>query len=1661
MKGKLQDQLGCLEMRLFCSFRLLSVLATFALSPTAFATPDIESIPPIGVVPVRCDINRQWDLAYMAEVIGGSVDEVVRLRLLRRLAAADICTMPESKLARARIKVGDPKPDSPDEAAKFREQQRRDATGNVDPLGLLKAIARRSEMLAEMNSLPDKGIAPQNAGINALSWTSLGPTNIGGRVRALATVPGSPNTLFAGSMGGGLWKTVDGAASWQPVQDFLSSLWVSTIAIDPTNPLVMYVGTGESVQNFRGGGVFKSVDGGLSWYVLPGANPVNNVAWLFVNRIAIQPGNSNVIVAATADGIFRTINAGVTWAQITSDAAMDVRFSPTNPSLVLAGGPYDGLVYRSSNAGLTFATIAVPTAAASTGTYWSRVEVAWSSSGNRAFAVVSSLGAGRERDGVFFASIDGGQTWNQRSSPYHMVGQGWYDNALWVDPTNDNMILIGGLDLHRSTDQGFTFKPISRWYCAPVQAHADHHAIVHASNFNSSNVRTVYFGNDGGVYKAANIDALLSQVDGPCNADGWQFASNGLANTQFYGVGVSATAIYGGTQDNGSIKWSGVGTTWNTVYGGDGGASAVDPVDPNYLFGEYIFATVHRSTNGAVASDISGGLTDAAPSTSNFIAPIALDPNAPNRLYVGALRLWRSDNAKASVPTWSVVKPATGTSGTSIISSISIAPINSNIVYVGQNDGRVFYTLNAAAAAPTWSEITCASSSPAFPLYSSVLRLVVDPVNPKVAYAGLGGYTSQNLWKLDVSGAQAVCSNIGSGLPPSPIRAIARHPTIDTWLYAGTEVGVFASENLGASWATSADGPANVAVDELVWQNNSTLIAATHGRGVWRAVVSTSTACSFAAKPTVLAAPEAGGAGLFVDISATRANCPWSATTAATWLTLTTSNGTGSGKLYFNAVANPGPPRSATILVGGQTVTVTQFGNGVTPVNGACGSANGGTFTVTPALNLCSTGNPTAVASTASSYNWSCSGAAGGSAVNCAATRVVPPCTTTLVDVPSLTYVYNLRDSPCTSQQRPLANLAARYYTFTLSQPRTVTLTTNAATEIAMYLFQGNSSTGALLAPNGVGAAGANSQLIVLNLAPGTYTIEVSATGANPPASFYLALSGSVQTGCTIIPISAPTVLSGNLAPGCFSPRSAGGQSYSKFYSFSLVQTSSVAVALVTHNSVSNPSFNPSVYLVRGGGLDGVTVASRINTLSDPLNSGFARATVGAANLAAGTYMIEVTTNEQSKGGQFDLDFHIAPPGCGVAALQTNAGQVNFLTSACQSARRPNPNTYAAYHSFTVPTATTVEINMLSRDVDAYLYLSSGSQPGGSLIASNDTYIGTNAQIVAPLAAGSYVIETTSFRANEVGEYLVNVTFPVASQCGSASGQSFPSVPRAGLCANGYLFFDVNGSGPFTWICNGYLQGGNSYNCSAQLSPASACPITSVSNNSTTAFALGSACVSPRRPFAPAYARYFTFTLPSATDVAINLVGGIDTYVNLLQGTGTAGDVVASDDDGLSGNNSILRLTNLAAGTYTVEATTHSPNTSGSLTLQIRSGNVLCNLDVTGKGGTFDDKDDVQIARFILGFRGNALTNGLSPLGGYRKLGSQVQAFVTPGTMFDVFARPNPGLPDSRDALVIHRLMSGVSDAGLFTGLTPPASGLFKSAGAVRAYVNSLCQTLF
>lgn len=802
----------------------------------------------------------------MADRSGISEEALSRLRDEFLLTDESIEAMPDASLQRALLKLEHP--DRPTRRLAHYRLSLQDDRGEIR-LDAHEAARQQPATLAPPEPVrvaqvptgptvidralvpmaPSPGLSPANVG-----WSALGPGNIGGRIRSIVIDPSDGQTMFAGAVGGGVWITTDGGSHWRPTNDLMGNLAVCSLVMDPTDSAVMYAGTGEGFGNMdaiRGAGIFTTPDGGKSWNQLKSTS--KNRDFHYVNRLAIST-DGTTLLAATSTGIFRSADRGATWSRQLAGNFGRVEYAAGSDSKVIAGGNNgDGRIAVSSNGGDDWQISARPTPGAG------RVDVTFARQDSSTVYASANLFPSPSE---IWRSTDSGATFAKMAGlgpdnrPANALGrQGWYDNVIWAgDPTNKDFLVVGGVDLFRSTDAGDSLRPISTWW-SDDSAHADQHTIVPSAGYDGAGNKSVYIGNDGGVYLAADISTVGNNAQPPYT-NGWTDLNNELEITQFY-AGVAnptTTTVIGGTQDNGTIRHTEAAgaNAWNAVFGGDGGSVASDPTDSTIYYGEYVHLEIFRNADGGASkggSDYISGrfwnqatrawdwkpapfmIPDAKDSTALFIAPFVLDPNHPHTILGGGQSLWRTTDAQApntdvSGPRWQAIKPPTAAP----ISAIAIAPTDSDHVLVGHSNGEIYRSTDATAQAPSWTRIDQ-------PIGATRMCTCVafDPTDDTTIYATFGGYQTNNVWKTTDSGAS--WDQLGPGMPDAPARWITVHPSDSDYVYLATEVGLFVSDDAGVHWSPTNEGPANVCVYQLFWMNE-TLLCATHGRGIFQIDVS-------------------------------------------------------------------------------------------------------------------------------------------------------------------------------------------------------------------------------------------------------------------------------------------------------------------------------------------------------------------------------------------------------------------------------------------------------------------------------------------------------------------------------------------------------------------------------------------------------------------------------------------------------------------------------------------------------------------------------------------------------------------------------------------------------------------------------------------------------
>lgn len=670
------------------------------------------------------------------------------------------------------------------------------------------------------------------------SWKFAGCINIGGRITDIEMHASDQQTIYAGAATGGVFKSTNAGTSWFPIFDNSLSLSIGDIAIAPSDPDILYVGTGEAnggggSSTYDGLGVYKSTDAGSTW-AYSGLDEIGNTG-----RIVINPKDpKKVFVAAMGNlygktpnrGIYRTTDGGITWEKVLfvsdSTGAIDIIINPKNPDTLYAAlwerirtinrETYGGVscnIYRSFDGGTTWEILAngLPASTNNSG----RIGLAISeSSPNVVYAIYA------DKVGLFkgiYKTTNSGNSWarvSDGSLSNMFATYGWWFGRIHVDPTNPNVVYAIGYDLYKSTNGG------SSWTNIGSSVHVDHHAVyVHPKN-----PKFVLLGNDGGVYISKNAGSSWSHVPN-------------LPITQFYTCEVDTKnpqRLYGGAQDNGVNRTTtGKLNDWKTIVGGDGFVALVDPTNNNYVYGSSQDGALQRSTNGGASfSSGTNGISNS--DRKNWNTPVVFDPTNPQIMYYGANRLYKSTNRAAS---WTAISKdlTNGNAGNRMgtITCVAVAPSSTKIIYVGTDDGNVWRTDNGGT---NWSKI-----SASLPV-RWVTRIAVDFKNPSIAYVTLSGfrYDEYQPHILKTIDAGLTWDDISGNLPAAPINEVLIDPSDNSTLYIGTDVGVYAGSSNGV-WFQLGDSLPNVPVVDLtLHQPTRMLLAATFGRSMYKYDLSSS-----------------------------------------------------------------------------------------------------------------------------------------------------------------------------------------------------------------------------------------------------------------------------------------------------------------------------------------------------------------------------------------------------------------------------------------------------------------------------------------------------------------------------------------------------------------------------------------------------------------------------------------------------------------------------------------------------------------------------------------------------------------------------------------------------------------------------------------------------
>jgi len=690
-----------------------------------------------------------------------------------------------------------------------------------------------------------------------LKARAIGPAMTSGRVMSIAVHPANVGIIYVGTASGGLWKTTNGGATWDPIMDREGSYSIGWVTLDPRNPNVVWVGTGERNSQRSvayGDGVYKSEDGGRSW------KNVGLKESEHIGRIVVDPRNSDVVYVAAQGplwsaggdrGLYKTSDGGRSWTRVLAisdnTGVSDVVLDPRNPDVIVAasyqrrrhfftlinGGP-ESAIHRSTDGGKSWTKVTTGLPSEELG----RIGLAISPQDPD--VLYANVEAANRRGGMY-RSTDNGVTW-QKMSDFNQGAM--YYGDVFADPHDFDRIYVPDVLFQVSDDGGRTMRAMST-----RAMHVDNHIIW----VDPRNANHMLVGNDGGLYRSYD------------RGQTWVFFEN-LPLAQYYDVDVDDAApfynVYGGLQDNNSLGMpsrtkSDHGILNSDVFvtmGGDGFVSRIDPEDPNIIYAELqhgVIVRFDKRTHERVGIQPQEARGD-VPFRWNWDAPFILSPHAPRRLYMAAQFLFRSDDRGSS---WRKVSPDltrqvqrnllpvmgkvwgpdavaknTSTALYSNVSAIAESPRKEGMLWVGTDDGLVQVSEDGGA---TWRRI---ESFPGVPANAYVSRIKASQFDANTAYLTFTNHQNGDFkpYALKTTDGGRSWVSISGDLPSrGSTHAIIEDVVDPSLLFIGTEFGAYATRDGGAHWFRLAGLPTIAVRDLAIQKREHDLVIATFGRGIY------------------------------------------------------------------------------------------------------------------------------------------------------------------------------------------------------------------------------------------------------------------------------------------------------------------------------------------------------------------------------------------------------------------------------------------------------------------------------------------------------------------------------------------------------------------------------------------------------------------------------------------------------------------------------------------------------------------------------------------------------------------------------------------------------------------------------------------------------------
>ncbi|WP_418639144.1 VPS10 domain-containing protein [Winogradskyella sp.] len=669
------------------------------------------------------------------------------------------------------------------------------------------------------NELQDFNARMNNEGLAARTivgtWEEMGPTywnatsgyNPGvGRITSIAVENGNLNHIISGSQTGGVWKTLDGGVTWTVLTDNLANMDVYALAIDPLNSSTYFWGS-------YSGAIFKSLDNGATWSLLSSLPGGGNV-----NKILIHPTDtSKMYCSAEGGGLYKSTDGGLSWSIIHFSATngYDFEFKPGDPSVIYASG---NAFYKSTDNGLTFSEVP----GVGSNQFSNGPKMIGVSPDNPIVIYVVEAQSGLYNG--LYKSTNGGITFsklNHTNKNYFGyssladddLGQAPRDMDIAVNPNNINDVHIAGINTWRSTNGGVTFNVTSQWtpYDANLEDVGYCHADVDIMEFVGTGENTkLLVGTDGGIYRAENPTVV--------NSNYYTDLTAGMGIRQFYKIGVSQTnpvIVTGGSQDNGS-SLLGADGNWTDWFGADGMEGFVDKNNSQLIYGTSQFGGFIKSFDAGLSisyltqPDDKGGDSD-----WNWVVPFEQDPITQDVIYCAFDEVYKSiDGGNV----WTSISQ----NFSADIDHFKIAPTDNNKMYLAIN-GAFWYTVNGGV---NWTQSSLSIGG------GRINDIAVHPTDPnKIAIATTN---NQKVYVSTDNGASF--SSIRWDLPSFSSQALAWQDNGKDGLYVGMNYGIYYTDNdLGNTWTPFNNGLPNVRINELeINAADNKLYAATYGRGLWR-----------------------------------------------------------------------------------------------------------------------------------------------------------------------------------------------------------------------------------------------------------------------------------------------------------------------------------------------------------------------------------------------------------------------------------------------------------------------------------------------------------------------------------------------------------------------------------------------------------------------------------------------------------------------------------------------------------------------------------------------------------------------------------------------------------------------------------------------------------